>query len=183
MFLSIASRNGLAGGRRWRKDRAQRASTAAQRARGGQECGVWQIRATIRATMTIGKGGSTQRKTGNRPIGCDKRMRVAPGSRKGVGHSSSQVANESTEVANDSTIAFGTRRTSPANPPTRRPTGKRLSDGVARKFCKRVFCKEGGVLQKCFFRSRVETDWRAAGADRKSGRNGRPRQRSAARGR
>ena len=39
---------------------------------------------------------------------------------------------------------------------------------VARKFCKRVFCKEGGVLQKCFFRSRVETDWRAAGADRRS---------------
>jgi hypothetical protein len=26
--------------------------------------------------------------------------------------------------------------------------------------------QEGGVLQKCFFRSRVETDWRAAGADR-----------------
>jgi hypothetical protein len=53
-------------------------------------------------------------------------------------------------VANDSTIAFG-----------------------------RVFCKEGGVLQKCFFRSRVETDWRAAGAGARTGRNGRPRQRSA----
>jgi len=149
MFLSIASRNGLAGGRRWRKDRTQRASTAAQRPRRTRwKCGVWQIQ-TMTMTMTGGKKGSTRRRTGNHPIGCDRFYQ--PGSRKGVGHSSSQVANESTEVANDSTIAFGTRRTSPANPPTRRPTGKRLSDGVARKFCKRVFCKEGGVLQKCFF--------------------------------